>query len=308
MAHDESFDFGRYVAGRKAATPGGDAPATRYAYAADVAMLRTFRRLRPVELAAAAVVRMNKEVLRNRLLGRSIRVSDRQFPRIHRIARECAETLGVPVPTVYVQNSPYINAHTSGTDDDAYIVIHAALVDHFTDEELKFVIGHETGHIQNKHVVYGTVLQLLLRSAGLFVGWIVAPAQMALRAWYRRAEITCDRAGLLCVRDLDVASRTFLKLAVGSRKLYEQLDVEAFLAQAREGRVGVGRFLEAFESHPYLPKRIEALRVFADSALYRDAAGKGGGGLSMEEVDARTSDIIQIVREGGEPPGGTFAS
>ena len=57
-----------------------------------------------------------------------------------------------------------------------------------------------------------------------------------------------------------------------------------------------GRLGEAFASHPYLPKRIHALRAFADSELYRQAASLGDGGLDMDEVDRRTSEIIQITK------------
>lgn len=301
---ERTFDFGRYVGARRAGVLGGDDDKTRYAYSADIAMLRAFKRIRPVELAAAAVVRASKEITRNQLLGRTVRVSPQQFPSVHKLAVECAETLGVAVPAIYVANSPVINAYTSGTDDDAFIVIHSALVDAFEPDELKFVIGHETGHIQNKHVVYGTVLRMILDGASLFLTWFAAPAQVPLMAWYRRAEITCDRAGLLCTRDLAAACRAFLKMAVGSRKLFEEMDVDEFVAQAQAGRVGVGRLMEAFDSHPYLPKRIEALRVFADSALYRTATGAGEGGLTMEEVDTKTSEIVQILKAGPADQGG----
>ncbi|MFW5920953.1 MAG: hypothetical protein ACOCUS_03880, partial [Polyangiales bacterium] len=70
---------------------------------------------------------------------------------------------------------------------------------------------------------------------------------------------------------------------------------DAFLEQLEEGREDVGRSTEAFASHPYVPKRIQALRVFEQSAMYRKAAGLGDDGLSMEEVDRRTSEIIQIT-------------
>jgi Zn-dependent protease with chaperone function len=290
----EDFDFSRYVSARKRRAYGGD-EGSRYAYVADVHMLQTFKRLRPVELAAAATVRTYKDVLKNQFLGMTTRVGPRQLPRLYRLVQQCAEALDVPVPAVYIKNDPTINAFTFGTDEDAFIVIHSALVDHFDEQELKFVIGHETGHIQNKHVVYKTVLHLMTRTAAVFLKWVVPPAEVALHAWARRAEITCDRAGLLCTHDLSVATRSFAKMACGSQKLYGELDVEGLLEQLEEGRQGVGRFTEAFASHPYIPKRIEALKVFSESALFREAAGIGRGGLSMEEVDRRTSDIIQIT-------------
>ncbi|MFW5920816.1 MAG: M48 family metallopeptidase, partial [Polyangiales bacterium] len=212
------FDFSRFVARKKRAAYGGEEGA-RYAYAADIHMLHTFKRMRPVELAAASVVRTYKDVLKNQYLGTSTRVGPRQVPRIYRLVQECAEALDVPIPAVYVVNNPYVNAYTFGTDEDAFIVLHSALIDHFEDEELKFVIGHETGHIQNKHVVYATVLHLMTNTMGIFLRWLMPPAQVALHAWYRRAEITCDRAGLLCCGDSVAATRGFLKLASGSKKL-----------------------------------------------------------------------------------------
>lgn len=291
-----SFDFSHYVQKRHRGEVGGDQGA-RYAYSADIAMLRTFRRMKPIELAASSIVRSAKEMMRNQYSGTTIRVTEKQIPRIHRIAKECADTLGVQMPAIYVANSPVINAYTFGTDDDSIIVVHAALVDHFTEQELKFVIGHEMGHIQNRHVVYGTILRLLRGGVGLLLKWILPPAEVALAAWARRAEITCDRAGLLCAQDLEVACNSFMKLACGSHKLYDELDLDEYLKQLEDARSGPGRFQEALASHPYLPKRIEALRVFAESELYRTAAGLGAGGISIEEVDERTSNLIQIVHE-----------
>jgi hypothetical protein len=301
-----AMSFTRYVATKKKAAYGGTDGA-RYAYAADVAMLNAFRRMKPVEMAAAATVRMYKDVYKNQLLGTTIKVTPRQFPSIHQIAVECAESLDVPVPQVYIKNDPIVNAFTFGTDDDAFIVVHSALVDHFDRDELKFVIGHETGHIQNKHVIYNTVL-ILLRTAASLLRYLVPPAEVALLAWYRRAEVTCDRAGLLCCGDLSAASRSFLKMACGSKKLYEELDVEEYLHQADEGREGVGRLTELFASHPYIPKRIEAMRVFSESELYRRATGAGDEGLSMAEVDERTHDVIQIVKGKKTPKGGADGS
>ncbi|MCA9603937.1 MAG: hypothetical protein KC417_18020 [Myxococcales bacterium] len=77
--------FAEYVSRRKGEAFGGDG-ASRYAYAADVAMLRTFRNIKPVELAVAAVVRMFKDVQRNKLLGTMIRVGPEQFPSIYAVA------------------------------------------------------------------------------------------------------------------------------------------------------------------------------------------------------------------------------
>ncbi|MEM6959203.1 MAG: M48 family metallopeptidase, partial [Myxococcota bacterium] len=279
----ETLSFRRYVADRQQNHLGGTDESQRYAYGADLAMIRTFKRLKYVELVVSAVVRSQKSLVNHTFMGRTVRVSARQLPRIHRIARDCAQRLGVAPPTIFVANNPTMNAYTFGTDDDSFIVVHSKLVDDFTDEELRFVIGHEMGHIQNRHVVYGTALQLLKNNAAVFIRWIAPPAEVALAAWARRAEITCDRAGLLCAGDVHVAERAFLKMACGSAKLYDELDVDAYLEQLEDGQSKLGRLSEMMATHPYLPKRIRALQLFAESKRFRSAAGLGDDGLDLKD-------------------------
>lgn len=292
----DEFKFDRFIEATQRGAFGREG--ARYAYSADVTMLRSFQRLRPVEYAATALVRTNRELLRGDLLGKGVRVGPKQFPSVHKLVTHCANALSVGVPHVYVVNSPVVNAYTFGTDDESFIVLHSSLVDTMTEAELLFVIGHETGHIQNKHVVYNTALILLQRMAELFIGPLILPAVVALNAWYRRAEITCDRAGLLCSQDLDSASRSFIKLAVGSKRLSDEVDMSEFLAQHDEAQSSVGRYMEAFQSHPYLPKRIKALQVFAESEIYRGALGHVGG-LGIDEVDQKTSAIISMDGKDG---------
>jgi Zn-dependent protease with chaperone function len=306
MARIGELDFEAFVARRqlapRAASAAAPTTAARarddahaYAYSSDRTTRQAFDKIKAVELAVAATVRSHKAFGKNQLLGHAVKVGPLQFPRVHDIARACASTLGIATPTVYIVNRQTLNAMTYGTDDDSFILVHSALIDHLTDDELLDVIGHECGHIHNNHVVYLTTMHYLQQMTTLFTKWLIYPAMIALRAWSRRAEITCDRAGLLCSKDLDVATRSLAKLALGSQKLYEQLNLEEFVKQADEVREGPGRYLEALASHPWLPKRILALRAFAESDLYRRHVGASGGGLSIEEVDARVYDIIKVV-------------
>jgi hypothetical protein len=117
-----------------------------------------------------------------------------------RITEHGRDTLQIAMPQVFIVNSPTLNAATLGTNDDSFIMVHSALVDHYSDEELLTVIGHECGHIHNSHVAYLTALHYLTYMAGMFLPWILQPALVALRTWSRRAEITCDRAGMLVVK------------------------------------------------------------------------------------------------------------
>jgi hypothetical protein len=83
------------------------------------------------------------------------------------------------------------------------------------------------------------------------------------------------------------------KLALGSQRLYDEFNIEAFIDQYQEGKDGMGKYMEAFATHPWLPKRVLSMRTFSESALYRQAAGIGSGGLTMKEVDDKVLKLLQ---------------
>ncbi len=295
MAHE--FDFQRYVERQKnpdGARSGRMDSFGEYAFSGDLRVLRRLDKLAPVRVVAESTVRFWKSFERNELLGQCVRISRRQFPQLHDLTIDCARTLDIPMPTVYIQQAlATINAGTYGTNEEAFIILNSALVDRFTPEELKFVIGHECGHLQNNHVVYRTAANFLTQGVGAYVKWAVVPASVALNAWSRRGEITCDRAGLICCRDEQVAINAMLRLAIGSKELFDQMNLDEYLSQLDELRQGVGRFKELLASHPYLPKRIEALRMFARSSYYKSLIGQPGG-EPLDAVDRQVEEIIKV--------------
>jgi Zn-dependent protease with chaperone function len=302
------LSFSRYVAARKGEASARSREGAIYAYGGDLKVRAALDRIRPVTLAVEATVRLWQTVEKSRMLGTAVKVTDKQFPRVWKLGVRCAEILRIPIPTLYVSpNIGSLNAHTFGTTDDPYIVVNAALIDHLSELELLDVIGHECGHIQNNHVVYMTTLYFLTRAANMFLRWSVKPAVLALNAWARRAEITCDRTGLICTRDLDVSVGCLVKLAIGSRKLYSDINLEEYLAQLHEAR-GLGRVEELWHTHPYLPKRVAALRLFAATTYFKslvgtavdpahpERAGLPPLGLSKDECDSQVAQILSVLR------------
>lgn len=295
MAEVGALDFRGFVGGRAQQLPDEGRDGGRgYAYVSDKHTRRVFDQMKAVDLAVSAAVRLFEAYGKSELLGHAVKVGPRQFPRVHAIATQCSDELGIAHPTVYIVNNPVMNAATFGTNQSSVIMVHSALVDHMNDAELLSVIGHECGHIHNHHVVYLTALHYLRTMAGVFLKPIIAPAELALKGWLRRAEITCDRAGLLCSKDLEVSTRALTKLALGSAKLYDQLNMEAFIEQYDEMKEGIGRYAEMGATHPWLPKRVIALRHFAESELYKKHAKLGDAGLTMDEVDEKVHGVIKV--------------
>jgi hypothetical protein len=96
------------------------------------------------------------------------------------------------------------------------------------------------------------------------------------------------------VKHIDVANAAMVKLALGSQKLYKDLKIDEYLKQLPEGRKGIGRLSELFRSHPYVPKRIESLRLFAETELYRRHSGLGSGGTPTHECDEAVAKILSV--------------
>jgi Zn-dependent protease with chaperone function len=167
----------------------------------------------------------------------NVRVTPRMLPRLHRYLGWGCRILDVDEPELYVNMDPQPNAYTFG-HKKPFIVLTSGLVDLLGDEELLFVIGHELGHIKAGHVLY-TVLARnisaiisLIGQATLGIGALIGSGlAVALHDWYRKAELTADRAGLLCVQDLDPCITSFMKLAGGAGRLWEEMDKEEFMRQ-----------------------------------------------------------------------------
>lgn len=289
------FDFALYVARRKGQMEQRARDGGAYAYSGARKVQRTLSAARPVTLAIEATNRLWHSAAKSALLGTSIRVTDQQFPQLHAVAKQAAEILGIETPDLYVAPaSSDLRAQALGTDDDPYIVINSEVVERLDDAELLALVGHHCSHIQNNGVVYATALYYLTNSAMSFVRWIVQPAIMTLQAWSRRAEVSCDRAALICCKDLDVAFRSMLKTALGLEHDPE-LDIDEYLKQLPGTKSGIGKYGELFRSHPYLPKRVQALKLFSESAFYLRYTGDDAAeGKSAEQVDREVGQILSV--------------
>jgi Zn-dependent protease with chaperone function len=237
----------------------------------------------------------NERAFRLTYLGSSVRVSERQFPHIHEMVRDGAYILDLPeVPECYVMQTPLVNAMALGRDKP-FIVINTGMVELLDAEELRAVIGHELGHILSGHAVYRTMLVILLRLAARAAFLPIALALTAiiwgLEEWFRKSELSCDRAGLLAGQDLDASRRVLMKLAGGAQ--LSELNPDAFREQAHEYdavpdlRDSVLKILQLQgTTHPFAVVRFAELDYWATHGEYERILG---GDYPRREDDGSAS-------------------
>src|SRR5262249_38552973 len=103
----------------------------------------------------------SERAIRLMFLGGTVRASESQYRHLYDIMRDSAYILDLPeVPELYITQDPAPNAMTIGVDNP-FIVVNTGLIDLLDDEELRFVVGHEVGHVLSGHAVYRTMAMIL---------------------------------------------------------------------------------------------------------------------------------------------------
>ena len=211
-------------------------------------------------------------------LANAVRVGPHQRPKLDALYTEVLATFDWPTrPQLYVTQTPFVNAGAIGFEDP-FIIVNSATLGLLNRDEQRDVLAHELGHIMSGHVTYTTIAIILLtfglRNLPFLAGIAILPIQIALLEWYRKAELSCDRAGLLGTQDVRASLGTYLKLAGGSAG-DDTIDLDEFLTQADEYEARVGAWDAAlkllntlFRDHPFNTVRAAELRRWAASDEY----------------------------------------
>jgi Zn-dependent protease with chaperone function len=214
-------------------------------------------------------------------IASSILVGEKQLPDLHKLLLEACQILDIDPPQLYVRQHPAPNAYTFAMrGKQPFVVIHTSLIEILTPEEIQAVIAHELGHLKCDHSVYLTPVNLLILAAAIVpnVGAVLAQAiQSQLLEWVRCAEFTCDRAALLATQNPKVVMSVLMKLAGGSPSLAPQLNLDAFVDQARAyddiSKTELGEMVKSARtaqlSHPVPVLRAREIDRWASSQEYQ---------------------------------------
>jgi Zn-dependent protease with chaperone function len=272
---------------------------------ADRGALTALRELRGFDdLLRALSGAWNEKAFRLELLGGGVRVDHRQYERVYRIFAEAASVLDVTtLPELYVNFDRGLNSTCVGMSRP-FIVVSSGAIELLDEAELRTLLGHELGHLRSGHAVYRTMLDTVLRWGVTFawipLGSVVLPAiAAAMHEWWRKAELSADRAGLLASQDPAAALRLSMKSAGGGD--LSEIDTTAFLEQASEYDSGgdlrdsvlkLRRLL--WRTHPLPVARAAELRRWVDAGEYTAILGgtyprKVGDGAASPSADVKAA-------------------
>ncbi len=217
----------------------------------------------------------------------------KKYPQLYSMIKEIAGKAGVPMPKVYIVDTPQSNAFATGRNPNhAAVAVTTGIMQILEEKELRAVLAHELGHVKNRDILISTVaatiagvisyIAMMARWSAIFGGMgnrdnqnqgnilellvlaIIAPimAMVIQLAITRSREYLADETGAHLSKDP-------LALASALQKIEKSVHAHPF---ARMGKteatahlfisnpLKASSFLELFSTHPSTENRCKRLR------------------------------------------------
>jgi hypothetical protein len=237
-------------------------------------------------------IERNSNYYKSILEGHSFRVTNDLTPKLYQVFTDVCNRLEFKDPIdFYVTNSPEVNAFSSTRteDDQPHIVnLNSMLVDKFDEDELKFVIGHEIGHIISNNTRINEIVNFIFPDSAK----VPMLLYNKLNVWHKLAELTADRYGLIACQSLEKCISAFFKLTSGLDISKTNFDYNSFLRE-NDKRLDYFRKEKAgnLSSHPVNPIRIKAIEYFSKSDFYMKLANN----VELAEDDALNKQMLELT-------------
>lgn len=240
------------------------------------------------------------------MLASTVRTSEKQFGKIHKIHLEACSRLDCRViPELFISQSPFLNAGALGVDKP-FIVLNSSMLKDLSELELMSVLGHEIGHCMSGHGLYKTMLWILVNLPFMLfkiplAEMVIQVIILALLEWYRKSELSADRAGLLAVQSPEACYTLEMKMAGGQDT--SQMDINEFFVQAAEYDKG-GTILDSLfklmnlsqQSHPFAVLRLTELKTWVDAGNYEKILA----GEYVRKSEAQQDNVEQDFKRAQE--------
>jgi heat shock protein HtpX len=218
-------------------------------------------------------------------------VEEHELPEVYSIVRNLASKARMPMPRIYLIDSPQPNAFATGRNPEhAAVAVTTGILQALDRDELEGVLGHELSHVQNRDILISSVAAMLAAALSIFsrmafffgggrdrnnpvgaiiglVAIIVAPiAAILIRmAISRTREFQADASGAELTGRPQMLASALQKIAAGTARrpmnvnpAVSQLFIENPMKAAR-GR----NMANLFSTHPPMEERVRRLMSMA---------------------------------------------
>lgn len=227
------------------------------------------------------------------LEGHSFRVTQEMAPHIYGICEETKQVLkfGEDID-FYIASSPEMNCMTiqrKSKDGHHAVIINSGLIERFDDDELRFVIGHEIGHLITQNTRLFEIIKFIFPE----MDNIPMIFQNKISLWQRLSELTADRYGFIASPNLEKVVSNFFKISAGLDTSRINFDPLAYLNEIEKALAYFQEEPFAFHSsHPINPVRVKAIKLFSNSILFQHIQQ----GKKLPEDEALYNQVDELIQ------------
>jgi len=242
-----------------------------------------------------AKVESEKNPFKSSLEGHSFKITERMAPSFYALCQDVLKKLQFEEETdFFIVNSPEVNCYAISRleDDQSHIVmINSEMIERFDDDELRFVVGHEIGHLISKNSALYKIINFVFPD----LSRVPLIFQNKIALWDKLAELTADRYGFIASPKLDKCITNFYKLASGLDLARIDFDPQGYFEEMEQVLDYFKKEpFAAVTSHPINPLRIKAIKLFHDSKLYQQIVNNDQ--LETDEnLRQQINELLQIL-------------
>lgn len=208
-------------------------------------------------------------------------------PELYSMVEKLAKKANLPMPKVYIIDSPIPNAFATGRDPEhAAVAVNSALVDLLDKEEIEGVLAHELSHIKNRDILVSTIAASMAGAISTIAQWgmffgggrdedgegsnpvaailimILAPiaAMVIQMAVSRSREYMADESGGKISGNPDALADALLKLEAYAKRGVMSNATEATAHMFIVNPFSAANLQKMFSTHPSTEERVALLR------------------------------------------------
>ena len=228
---------------------------------------------------------------RSRMEGHCMKADKNLLGNFYNLCHEVQERLNFQEKVdYYVTGDSSINAFSIAAEDSEHphiVNVNSELFNLMSEDELKFVIGHELGHLINQDTALRRLINFVYPPQST---QIPITLQYKIHLHDNLAELVADRYGYIACGNLEACVTAFFKMASGLDLEKMQVSIDDLLSNNSKH---LDYFLKgggmSHYDHPVNPIRVQAINLFASAR-------------NQIELDNGMEELIQILLKVGNNP------